>query len=65
MIQERLKAKTSRMRLPYSLTASVGTYSVPPQSTLTLEEAVENVDSIMYEQKQAFHKDDDKKEEKQ
>ena len=64
MIKERLASKTSRMRLPYSLTASVGTYSVPPQSTLTLEQAVENVDTIMYEQKQAFHKDDDKKENK-
>ncbi|MBP5452495.1 MAG: GGDEF domain-containing protein [Treponema sp.] len=60
-IKERLKAKTAKMHLPYNLTASVGTYSVPAQSDLTLEQAVENVDSIMYEQKQAFHKVDDKK----
>ena len=52
------------MHLPYNLSASVGTYSVPANSDLTLEQAVENVDSIMYEQKQAFHKDDDKKAEK-
>ena len=60
-IKERLAAKTSVMHLPYNLTASVGTYSVPANSNLTLEQAVENVDNIMYEQKQAFHKEDDKK----
>jgi hypothetical protein len=38
----------------------VGTYSVPAQSNMTLEQAVETVDNIMYEQKQAFHKEDDK-----
>ena len=43
--------------------ASVGTYSVPAQSELTLEQAVENVDNIMYEQKQAFHKEDDQNKE--
>ena len=61
MIKKRLASKTSVMHLPYNLTASVGTYSVPPQSELTLEQAVETVDNIMYEQKQAFHKEDDKK----
>ena len=49
------------MHLPYTLSASVGTYSVPAHSDLTLEQAVETVDNIMYEQKQAFHKEDDKK----
>ncbi len=63
-IKERLASKTAVMHLPYNLSASVGTYSVPANSDLTLEQAVENVDSIMYEQKQAFHKDDDKKAEK-
>lgn len=61
LIKKRLASKTSVMHLPYNLTVSVGTYSVPPQSELTLEQAVENVDTIMYEQKQAFHKEDDKK----
>ena len=61
LIKKRLASKTSVMHLPYNLTVSVGTYSVPPQSELTLEQAVENVDNIMYEQKQAFHKEDDKK----
>lgn len=60
-IKERLAAKTASMHLPYTLSASVGTYSVPANSELTLEQAVETVDGIMYEQKQAFHKDDDKK----
>ena len=61
-IKERLAAKTAVMHLPYNLSASVGTYSVPANSDLTLEQAVENVDNIMYEQKQAFHKEDDKHE---
>ncbi len=60
-IKERLRSKTSVMRLPYTLSASVGTYSVPANSDLTLEQAVETVDNIMYEQKEAFHKEDDKK----
>ena len=60
-IKERLLSKTSVMHLPYTLSASVGTYSVPAHSDLTLEQAVETVDNIMYEQKQAFHKEDDKK----
>ena len=60
-IKERLLSKTSVMHLPYTLSASVGTYSVPSNSNLTLEQAVEAVDSIMYEQKQAFHKADDAK----
>lgn len=61
-IKVRLEAKTSVMHLPYKLSASVGTYTVPSNSDLTLEQAVENVDNIMYEQKQAFHKEDDKNE---
>lgn len=61
-IKARLESKTSVMHLPYTLSASVGTCSVPANSDLTLEQAVENVDNIMYEQKQAFHKDDDKHE---
>ena len=58
MIKDRLAKKTSVMHLPYNLSASVGTYSVPPQMDITLEQAVENVDNIMYEQKQEFHRAD-------
>ncbi len=61
MIKERLMLKTSVMHLPYTLSASVGSYSVPANSNMTLEQAVETVDNIMYEQKQAFHKADDEK----
>ena len=63
LIKKRLASKTSVMHLPYNLSASVGTYSVPAQSNLTLEQAVETVDNIMYEQKQAFHKQEEKKKE--
>lgn len=56
MIQQRVAKKTSVMHLPYNLSASVGTYSVPPNSTLSLEEAVEKVDEIMYAQKEQMHK---------
>ena len=56
IITERIRKKTSIMRLPYILSASVGTYSVPASSSLTLEEAVEKVDDIMYQAKQEFHK---------
>ena len=56
IITERIRKKTSIMRLPYILSASVGTYSVPASSSLTLEEAVEKVDDIMYQVKQEFHK---------
>ncbi len=59
IIKEKLLAKTSVMHLPYTLSASVGTYSVPANSNMTLEQAVETVDNIMYEQKQAFHKEND------
>ena len=56
IITDRIRKKTSIMRLPYILSASVGTYSVPASSSLTLEEAVEKVDDIMYQVKQEFHK---------
>lgn len=56
IITDRITKKTSIMRLPYNLSASVGTYSVPASSTLSLEEAVEKVDDIMYQAKQEFHK---------
>ena len=46
-IKVRLEAKTSVMHLPYKLSASVGTYSVPANSDLTLEQAVEKVQDGM------------------
>lgn len=56
IITDRITKKTSIMKLPYLLSASVGTYSVPPNSTMTLEEAVEKCDEMMYEVKEAFHR---------
>jgi len=59
LITQRLEKKTSVMQLPYNLSASVGTISVPPNSEWTLEEAVEKVDEIMYQKKQEWHKVND------
>jgi len=56
LIKQRVAKKTAVMQLPYDLSASVGTLSVPANSTLSLEEAVSKVDEIMYAQKQAYHK---------
>ena len=56
ILTDRITKKTSIMKLPYLLSASVGTYSVPPNSPMTLEEAVEKCDELMYEVKEAFHR---------
>lgn len=56
LIADRIARKTEVMQLPYVLSASIGTLSLLPDSKLTLEEAVEEVDKIMYAKKQAYHK---------
>ena len=56
IITDRITKKTSIMHLPYFLSASVGTYSVPPTSNLTLEQAVEKCDETMYKVKEEFHR---------
>ena len=56
IITDRINKKTSIMKLPYILSASVGTYSVPPASNMTLEEAVEKCDEVMYKVKEEFHR---------
>lgn len=56
-ITETLAKKTATMKLPYNLTCSVGTMTFPASCELTLEEAVEQVDALMYEKKQAFHRE--------
>ncbi|MBQ0003002.1 MAG: GGDEF domain-containing protein [Treponema sp.] len=56
-IEEVVLQKASTMHLPYKLSASVGTINIPANSDLTLEQAVEKVDEIMYEKKQQFHKE--------
>lgn len=56
MITQRITKKTEVMQLPYNLSASIGSLSIPSNSDLTLEQAVEEVDEIMYKKKQEFHK---------
>ena len=60
IISMTIKKKTSIMQLPYNLSASVGSYVVPPSSMMSLEEAIKAVDSIMYAKKQAFHNSEKK-----
>lgn len=55
LISNTIANKTSNMQLPYNLSASIGSYSVPPNSDMTLEDAVKAVDEIMYKNKQKFH----------
>ena len=56
IITDLITKKTSIMQLPYNLSASIGSYSVLPTSTLTLEEAVEKCDEVMYKVKEEYHK---------
>lgn len=56
LITLRIMQKTSVMHLPYNLSASLGSLSVPANSDLTLEDAIHEVDEIMYKNKQEFHK---------
>ena len=50
-----------KQRIKVYVTKNVVEEIEDEDTDLTLEQAVENVDNIMYEQKQAFHKEDDKK----
>lgn len=56
LITQTLNKKVALMKLPYNLSASAGTYQVPPDSPLTLQQAVEKVDEIMYIKKEQMHK---------
>lgn len=56
IITDLITKKTSIMQLPYNLSASIGSYSVLPTSNLTLEEAVEKCDEVMYKVKEEFHR---------
>ncbi len=55
-IVQTLKAKTTTMKLPYELSVSVGSAMFEPTTPLTLQQAIDKVDEIMYEKKVAFHK---------
>lgn len=56
LITNTLNKKVALMKLPYKLSASAGTYTVNPDSPLTLQQAVEKVDEIMYIKKEEMHK---------
>lgn len=56
LITTTLNRKVALMKLPYRLSASAGTYTVGPDSPLTLQQAVEKVDEIMYIKKEQMHK---------
>lgn len=43
------------LKLPYNLTASLGSKLFPPDTAYTLDEAVEIVDELMYKEKMKFH----------
>lgn len=53
--EKALKNYNTRLKLPYKLSASVGTKTFCPDSKENLEEAVSIVDSLMYNNKKAFH----------
>lgn len=55
--EKALKNYNTRLKLPYKLTASLGTKTFCPSSKETLEDAVALVDTLMYKNKKAFHKE--------
>ena len=57
MIAEIIEKKNSIMQLPYKLSASLGFFTVPPTTKITLEQAISKVDQAMYLKKQAYHKE--------
>ena len=56
LIQENIKKRTEKMKLPYIMSVSIGSYVVPPSSKETLEQAITRVDEIMYITKQEYHR---------
>lgn len=56
MIAEIIEKKNIMMRLPYRLSASLGFFTVPPTTKITLAQAISKVDEAMYLKKQAYHK---------
>lgn len=56
LIHQKIAQKTAQMQLPYVLSASIGSLTVPPGTDVTLEQAVKEVDGIMYRMKQEYHR---------
>lgn len=59
-IKKELKDKTTTMSLPYKLTVSLGAKVFRPNEKTYLLDAIKEVDEIMYENKTAFHQQEDK-----
>lgn len=52
-----LKKRVDRMALPYSVTISFGVKLVTPDDKITLNEAINEADEIMYQAKKSYYKD--------
>lgn len=57
MIAEIIEKRNIAMQLPYKLSASLGFFTVPASTKITLEQAISKVDQAMYIKKQAYHKE--------
>lgn len=58
--KENLDIMINKMQLPYPLSASTGSKEFTPDLNITLDEAVAQVDKIMYINKRLFHKNIEK-----
>lgn len=58
-LNEKIQIKKDKMSLPYDLSISIGTKIVSPDSKIPLQEEINNADSIMYQNKQKFHQEND------
>lgn len=57
MIADIIENKNIVQHLPYKLSASLGLFTVPPKTKITLQEAISKVDQAMYLKKVAYHKE--------
>lgn len=57
LITNIIEKKNVLMQLPYKLSASLGFFTVPSTTQITLAQAISKVDEAMYLKKQAYHKE--------
>ena len=55
-LRKDLALRTKNMSLPYSLSVSMGVKEFPPDGKSKLMDAIEEVDEIMYREKEEYHK---------
>ena len=55
-LKQDLALRTKTMSLPYSLSVSLGVKEFPPDGKAKLMDAIEEVDEIMYKNKEEYHK---------